>query len=185
VVSIDPSDGAVRFRFPFGARGPTVNAANPLILGDHLFVSASYGVGARWAKFSADDVAIEWESDNVMSSQYTTCVAHQGYLYGIDGRQDVGVARLRCFDPTDGKIQWTEEGFGTGDLILAGGKLLILKTDGELVLANPSPERFESLATARLFNTTTQALPALAGGRLFARDTRTLKCLQVGNGSAK
>ncbi len=50
VVSVDPRTGAVLFRFPFGARGPTVNAANPLVLGDHLFVSASYGVGAQWAK---------------------------------------------------------------------------------------------------------------------------------------
>ena len=50
VVSIDPLTGGVRFRFPFGTRGPTVNAASPLILGDHVFVSASYGVGAQWAR---------------------------------------------------------------------------------------------------------------------------------------
>src|SRR5262249_12570199 len=36
VVSVDPANGEVRFRFPFGARGPTVNAANPLVLGDHV-----------------------------------------------------------------------------------------------------------------------------------------------------
>ena len=30
-----------------------------------------------------------------MSSQYATCVEKDGYLYGINGRQDVGVARLR------------------------------------------------------------------------------------------
>ncbi len=180
VVSIDPTDGALRFRFPFGARGPTVNAANPLALGDHLFVSSSYGVGARWAKFSARDATVEWDSDDVMSSQYTTCVQKDGYLYGIDGRQDVGVARLRCFDPKTGKVAWTEEGYGTGTLILADDKLVILKTDGKLVLAEPSPQAFRPLATAELFDTTAQALPALAAGRLFARDTKTLKCVQIG-----
>jgi hypothetical protein len=119
-----------------------------------------------------------------MSSQYTSCVEKDGYLYGIDGRQDVGVARLRCFDPRGPKIAWTREGFGTGNLILADGKLLIMKTDGELLLAEPSPKAYQQLASAKLFDTTVQALPALANGRLYARDTRTLKCVLVGEATA-
>jgi outer membrane protein assembly factor BamB len=184
VVSVDPGQGSVRFQFPFGARGPTVNAANPLILGDHVFVSASYGVGAQWAKIGPRRATTVWESDDVMSSQYTTCVEKDGVLYGIDGRQDLGVARLRAFDPTTGKIHWTEEDFGTGNLILAGDKLLIMKTDGQLVLAKASSERYQPLATAQLLDTTVQALPALSDGLLFARDTKTLKCVLVGKRAA-
>jgi outer membrane protein assembly factor BamB len=180
VVSVDPETGSVRFRFPFGARGPTVNAANPLILGDHVFVSASYGVGAQWAKIGPRQATKEWDSDEVMSSQYSTCVEKDGYLYGIDGRQDVGEARLRCFDPRTGKVQWTQEGFGTGNLILADGKLLVMKTDGTLVLTDPSPKEYRPLATAQPFNSIVQALPALSGGLFFARDTKTLKCVRVG-----
>ncbi len=180
VVSLDPATGRERFRFPFGQRGPTVNAANPLVLGDHVFVSASYGVGARWAKISADDVTVEWESDEVMSSQYTTCIETGGVMYGIDGRQDIGVARFRAFDPRSGDVFWTEEGFGTGNLILAGGMLLVLKTDGELVLIAPSRDGYDQEGTTRLFDTTVQALPALSNGLLFARDTGTLKCVRVG-----
>ena len=101
VVSLDPQGGKVQFQFPFGQRGPTVNAANPLVLGDHLFVSASYGVGATWAKIGPQGATPVWESDEVMSSQYTTCVEKDGVLYGIDGRQDLGVGRLRAFDPAD------------------------------------------------------------------------------------
>ncbi|HEX5444228.1 MAG TPA: PQQ-binding-like beta-propeller repeat protein, partial [Pirellulales bacterium] len=180
VVSIDPANGRVRFRLPFGQRGPTVNAANPLVLRDHLFVSASYGVGARWAKIGANAATQAWESDEVMSSQYTTSIEYQGVLYGLDGRQDVGVARLRAFDPVTRKIYWTQEDFGTGSLILAGDRLLVMKTDGELVLAEPTPKAYRPLAAARLFDTTVQALPALSGGLLLARDTQTLKCFRVG-----
>jgi outer membrane protein assembly factor BamB len=180
VVSVDPRDGAVRFRFPFGQRGPTVNAANPLVLGDHVFVSASYGVGAQWAKIGAKGVTTVWESDDVMSSQYTTSIEYQGVLYGLDGRQDVGVARLRAFDPNSGKVRWTQEDYGTGNFILAGDKSLVMKTDGELVLFTPSPEAYRPLATARIFDTTVQALPALSDGLLLARDTQTLKCFRVG-----
>ena len=75
---------------------------------------------------------------------------------------------------------WTEEGFGTGNLILADDKLLIAKTDGALVLARPSKTKYEPLAKAQVLDTTVQALPALAAGRLFIRDTKTLKCLAVG-----
>jgi len=184
VVSVDPMTGAEHFRFPFGARGPTVNAANPLILGNNLFVTASYDVGAQWAHIGKDKADIVWQNDDTMSSQYSTCVEKDGFLYGVDGRQDVGVARLRCFDPRTGKVQWTEEGFGTASLILADDRLLILKTDGRLVLAEASPKQFRQLASAAIFDTSgsrnvVQALPALSNGRLYARDSTTLKCIDL------
>jgi outer membrane protein assembly factor BamB len=184
VVSVDPETGSVRFRFPFGARGPTVNAANPLIVDRHVFVSASYGVGAQWAEIGARSAKPVWESDDVMSSQYTTCVEKDGFMYGIDGRQDVGVARLRAFDPRTGRVQWTQDGFGTGNLILAGDKLLMMKTDGDLVLAAASPKEYRQLGRCKLFDTTAQALAALSDGRLFVRDTQSLKCVAVGKSSS-
>jgi outer membrane protein assembly factor BamB len=180
VISVDPANGKVRFRFPFGQRGPTVNAANPLLINDHVFVSASYGVGAQWAKIDAAGASTVWENDDTMSSQYATSVEKDGVLYGIDGRQDVGVARLRAFDPRTGKVFWTEEEFGTGNLILAGDKLLVMKTDGNLLLVSPSPNAYRQLAQTQLFENTVQALPALSQGLLIARDTQTLKCVVVG-----
>ena len=183
VVCIDPRNGEVAFRFPFGQRGPTVNAATPLVFDQHLFVSASYGVGAVMAKLEAKVARPLWQSDEVMSSQYTTSVYHDGYLYGIHGRQDIGIAELRCIDPFTGTVVWKEEGFGTGNLVLAGDKLLIMKTDGALLLVQPSPKEYELLAQAKVFDTTVQPLPALAGGLLYVRDTGTLKCLDVSSHS--
>ncbi len=185
VVSIDPSNGNVRFRFPFGKTGPTVSAASPLILDGRLFVSASYEVGAVFAKIGKTDARALWRSDEVMSSQYTTCIEHQGNLYGIHGRQDIGRASLRCFDPKTGKVHWTETGFGYATLLKADGKLLILETDGELVLADPSPNGYRELARATIFEgtrerkPTTRALPALSNGYFYVRDTHTLKCINL------
>jgi hypothetical protein len=179
-VGIDATTGKVAFRFAFGQRGPTVNAATPLMIDGHLFVSASYGVGAVWAKLDRNSAKEVWRSDEVMSSQYTTCVYHDGALLGIDGRQDLPPAHLRCFDPRTKKIHWTEENFGTGNLILAGDKLLILKTDGELVLAAADKTRFRPLARSQVLAGTAQPLPALASGKLYVRDEQTLKCLRVG-----
>lgn len=183
-LSINPEDGRVRWKFPFGARGPTVNAATPLVFDDQLFLTASYGVGAVLARFDRDQAETIWANNETMSSQYSTCVRHDGLLYGIDGRQDVGVARLRCFDPQTGKVHWTKDRFGVASLILADGKLIIVKDEGVLVLVSATPTGYRELGQARLSTTTTRALPALSEGLLFVRDTETLKCIDLGkNGS--
>ena len=185
VVSLDPATGSVRFRFPFGRTGPTVTAASPLVLDGHLFVSASYQVGAVFARIGKTAARPVWQSDDCLSSQYTTCIEHAGNLYGIHGRQDLGRASLRCFEPQTGKVLWTETGFGYATLLKADGKLLILETDGELVLASPSPDKYRELARATIFKgtperkPTTRALPALANGHLYTRDTKTLKCIDL------
>jgi len=180
-VSLDPSSGKIRFQFPFGKRGPTVNAANPLVLGDKLFLSASYRIGAVYANIEPDAATIIWNNDEVMSSQYTTCVVHDGLLFGIHGRQDMGVAELRCFDPQTRKIHWSQPGFGYATLIKADDKLILLKTNGELVLAVPNAAAFRELTRARLLESRTRALPALADGLFYARDETTLKCVDLGS----
>jgi outer membrane protein assembly factor BamB len=178
-LGIDPANGQVRWQYPFGMRGPTVNAATPLVLGDHLFLSASYGIGARWLKLAANQVDEVWESNDAMSSQYTTSIEHQGTLYGIDGRQDQGIARLRAIDPTTGKVRWTKEGFGSGHLIFADDKIIAQAIEGDLVLIDPNPKDYREISRFKALNTTAQALPALANGQLFVRDTNTLKCLWI------
>jgi outer membrane protein assembly factor BamB len=178
-LGISPANGQVRWQYPFGMRGPTVNAATPLVLGDHLFLSASYGIGARWLKLAANQVDEVWESNDAMSSQYTTSIEHQGTLYGIDGRQDQGIARLRAIDPATGKVLWTKEGFGAGHLIVADDKIIAQAIDGDLVLIAPNPKEFRETSRYKALATTAQALPALANGQLFVRDTDTLKCFWV------
>jgi outer membrane protein assembly factor BamB len=183
VVSIDPETGAVRFQFPFGQRGPTVNAATPLVIDDKVFVTASYGIGAVLAKVSADRADTVWTTDK-MSSQYPTAIHKDGYLYGINGRQDAGVASLCCLDLKTGMTTWNQRSFGMATFILASGKLLIVKTDGTLVVADPDPKEFHQVASARVLdnassNNPALALPALSNGLLYVRDARALKCIDL------
>lgn len=180
VISVDPRTGKELFRFPFGRTGPNVTGASPVVLGDQVFVTASYGFGAVMAKIGGGKVSETWRSDEILSSQYTTAIAEGGKLYGIHGRQDVGGAALRCVDAATGRVAWEETGFGYATLIAADRKLLILKTNGNLVLAGMSPTRYQALATARVLTGTARALPALSDGRLYVHNSRTLKCLEVG-----
>lgn len=179
VISLNPDNGDLRFQFPFGKRGPTVNAANPLVIGPHVFLSASYGVGAALVHIDGDQAQVLWRKSEVMSSQYMTSVLREGTLYGIDGREDVGHTELRAVDPLKGKIHWQVKNFGMATIILANQTLVIVKTNGELVLAEATRDRYHELARWRMFASTTRALPALAQGRLYARDTDTLKCIDL------
>jgi outer membrane protein assembly factor BamB len=180
-VAISPTDGKATVLFPFGKRGPTVNAATPLVFESGLFVTASYGVGAVHAKWNGAKTTPVWENDDTLSSQFSTPVLRDGFLYGIHGREDIGVAELRCVALADGKVHWSETGFGVAHLILAGDKLVILKVSGELVLAAADPRGLRVLGTARVSNEKTRPLPALAQGRLVFRSSEDrrgeLQCL--------
>lgn len=168
-LGIQPRTGEEQFSFPFGKRGPTVNAATPLVFNDLLFVSASYGVGARLVKFEKLQPTTVWENDTSMSSQYTTCVHHQGHLYGVAGREDVGDATLRCIEVKSGEVKWDEDGFGIAHIILVKDQLLIVRHDGEVLHAPATPSGFKALARGPALRGTIRALPALSSGKLLIR----------------
>lgn len=178
-LSLDPANGKVRWRFPFGDRGPTVNGASPVVVDGHLFLSASYGIGAVWAKIGKTSAETLWDNNETMSSQYSTSVHHNGYLYGVHGRADGPPADLRCFDPKTGKILWSREGFGMASLVIADEKLVIVTEKGFVVLAEASPKAYRELGRAKLLTPDVRALPAIANGLLYIRDMQTLKCVDL------
>lgn len=173
LLEINPANGDVLFSQKFGAIGPTVNAAAPVLLdNDRLFVTASYRVGAKCFALSDDgDPKTLWQSDDVLSSQYPTPVYYKGHLFGVHGREDGAPASLRCVNVANGKVAWRKNGVGMAHLIVADDKLLMLTTQGELVLLEPSTEAYRELGRLQVSSATTRALPALSNGRLFLRDT--------------
>lgn len=176
---LDAKTGALRFEFPFGQRGPTVNAATPIVVNDHLLVTASYGIGSVYAEFNLLNFKKIWEDDRALASQYCTPIHKDGFLYVIDGRDDQPPADLKCLELSTGKVLWTQADFGYGTIISVDGKFLICKTNGELTLADLGPSGAKVLSKARPLRGTVRALPAFSDGRLLIRDQRTLKCLAV------
>jgi outer membrane protein assembly factor BamB len=184
-VLVDAATGEIRWRFPFGQRGPTVNAATPVVLPEgRLLVSAAYGIGSVCAAFDGRAATPTWEGVDSLATQYCTPILVAGQLYAIDGRDDLPPADFTCLDPATGRVLWKERGFGYGTLVEADDKLLVAKTDGELLLVEPDPAALRILARARPFGAefsgALRALPTLAGGRLYLRDDRRLMCLAVG-----
>jgi outer membrane protein assembly factor BamB len=178
---VDPETGTVRWEFPFGARGPTVNAATPVVMDNHVFLTASYGIGASWIRMTGKTAHEVYSGESFVSSQYVTPVTDGKAMYGIDGRDDGPASRLVCFDPETRKEFWSQRDFGTAALIAADGKLLAWKTSGRLAMIRHATQRFESLGEVELMEKTCRALPALSNGRLYVRNGERLACFMIGS----
>jgi len=179
LVALDAASGDVRWEFPFRPRiQASVSAAVPLIVGDRVFISASYGARAALLRFDETRPEVVWSGDDILSNHYATSVYHDGFLYGFDGRQEQR-CHLRCVEVTNGKVRWSEEHFGAGTLLRTGNRLLILTERGELMLARSTPEKFAVAARAQVLGSDVRAHPALSGGRLYARDKQNLVCVDL------
>jgi outer membrane protein assembly factor BamB len=179
LVGLDPATGRERFRRPWRARqAASVNAATPIVVGDAIFVSAEYGPGAGVLRFDGSTLVDVWRSNEALSNHYATSVHHEGRLFGFHGRQEFGPV-FRAIDFQTGKVLWSTDRFGAGTVTLAGGRLVIVRESGELVIAAASASAFQQIASARILPPTIRAYPALVNGVLYARNDNTLVALDL------
>jgi|SRR5579871_219420 len=179
LVDADPATGKVRFQFPWRSRShASVNAAAPIVVGNLVFLSASYGTGATLLQIDGSAAKQLWASDDALSNHYATSVYRDGYLYGYHGRQEYGQT-LRAIELKTGKVLWNVDGFGAGTVTLAGDRLVLVRESGELVIAPASPKEFRPASRAQLLPAVLRSYPALADGRLYVRNERTLACFDI------
>ncbi len=177
---LDPVDGTVCFSKPFRSRlDASVNAASPVRNGEEIFLSSSYGVGAVVLKPRGTEWDEVWANEKSLTCHYNTPVLVDGFLYGIDGRQEGGSARLRCVEWKTGNVRWTEEKFGCASIIAVDGGLVAATERGELVRFDADTTRFRERARARVLDGTVRAALALADGRLYVRDEKKLVCVKL------
>jgi outer membrane protein assembly factor BamB len=149
-----------------------VNAATPVVIGDLIFISATYETGAAVVRVQGSELKELWSSDEVLSNHYATSVHANGYLYGFHGRQEFNPS-FRAVELATGTVKWSVDKFHAGTVTLAGDKLLILRETGELILAAATPQKFQPLAQAQILPPTIRATPAVSDGFLYIRNTDT------------
>ena len=89
LVGLDPTNGKVMFSREWRSRSDnSVNAASPLVVGNQIFLSATYDTGAAVLEVKGDTLTEVWANDDVLSSHYATSVYRDGTLYGFHGRQE-------------------------------------------------------------------------------------------------
>ncbi len=167
----------------------SVVAPSPVPIGSNLFLcTAGYGSGSKI--FSLLKTGETWQirEEQELDRRHFACeqqtpIFHNGLIYTILPK-DAGDAKeeFACMTP-EGERLWCsgrEHRFGLGPFIAVDGKFLILRDNGELVMADANASGYNPLASARIIDgRDAWAPPAMIAGRLLMRDERTLVCLDL------
>lgn len=157
-----------------------VNAADPIVHGDHVFLSSGYNKGCTLLKMEPGEPTEVWRNRE-LRNQMNPSVLIDGYLYGFDG-DATSRASLRCLEWATGEVRWLDEEVGLGSLTAADGNLIVLTAEGELLVgpATPEGEYFQPTARAPVLEGKCWTVPVLANGRIYCRNAEgDLVCLDV------
>lgn len=158
-------------RFPFKKDERRVHAASPIVLpGGELFVASGYEHGCARVEFTPEGPRARWESKAMRSKM-------SGGIFLADGLFGFDEAVLKALD-LDGNERWRVRGLGSGALSGGDGKLAIVSSSGELVVARATLAEFAELSRVTLFEEgVCWTPPTLAQGRILVRNNRgTLVC---------
>jgi outer membrane protein assembly factor BamB len=173
--ALDPVPGRVLWKFPWETEWGA-NTADPLVFGNRIVISSSYGMGSICLEIKNSTPAVCWTSEE-MSSHFPNFIYQKGCIYGNDGT--AGKGRFCCIDPETGNVLWSKSpGFGT---LTATEKYLILLTEtGGLSVLETDGPGYREIAGTRIKGGIFFTEPVLCGGFLFIRERRgTLFCIDV------
>jgi outer membrane protein assembly factor BamB len=188
LIGFEPATGQVDFHFPWRADSlESVNASNPVVVGDRVFISECYGPGSALLRVRPGGYEVVWSDaekrgrNKSMQCHWNTPIYHAGYLYGCSGRHPQN-AELRCIELATGQVMWSKRGLTRASLLMADGYFLCLTEEGLLLLLKVNPQRYEEVSRINpevLLDYPSWAAPVLSQGLLYVRDERRLVCLEL------
>ncbi len=174
---VELTNGRKIASFPWKTRD-NANCADPLIVGDAIFISSSYGCGCALIGVGGGNAAVLWKKE--FECHYASPVLVGDCLFALFGSGWLR-ADLVCVSAKDGSVRWRRKDVGSGGLVVADGKLIVLSRGGDLILAEASPTAYTEIARAKVFSAgACWNSPVLCDGRIYARNEKgTLVCLDV------
>jgi outer membrane protein assembly factor BamB len=194
LIAFEPSSGKVDFHFPWRAPDyESVNASNPIVVGDKVFISETYGPGAALLQVRPGGYKVLWSDaektprNKSMQCHWMTPVYHDGYLYGCSGRHDSN-AELRCVELVTGKVAWSQRRLSRTSLLMMDGHFICLSEFGHVLLLKVNPQKWEPVSLLDfsgsdgkegLLDYPCWAAPILSHGLLYLRGRDRLLCLEL------
>lgn len=188
LLCIDPSDGAVDFRFPWrSGKYESVNASTPVAIdSSRVFISECYSRGGVLLEIGEDLQPRPVWTARDFGMHWSTPLFVDGHLYGYQGRNEPD-AFLACLDATTGEERWREAlewdvkvkdprgrertfrwGMFRGSLLRVDNRFVALGELGTLALLDLNPEGAAVRRRADLFHAReTWSLPPLHRGLLY------------------
>src|SRR5262245_59034474 len=183
IAGVNPSNGSYLWSHPHKTDWG-LNISTPVWSpADHLlFASAAYSSGSRALELrqsAGKTVVSEKWYTNRMRVHIGTVIRLGDYAYGSSG--DFGPAFLSAVDMKTGKIVWQDRSFSRTQLLYADGKMILLDEDGNLGLADVTPQGIKVLARAPVLQNLSWTPPTLAGTTLYVRDRKTIAAFNLGS----
>ena len=187
VVGLDPATGSQLWEHRWSS-GYDEHAAWPVYHEPYLLTAAAFRNGATVLRLERDKpAAVAWKSEALSNDIFSSLIL-DGHIYGFDlhdfqpRHTRAARGRLKCIELATGKARWVSDRTGHANVLAADGKLILFNDTGELILARATPERYEELARARVFEgDVCWTAPTLCRGRLYVRNHKEAVCLWLGD----
>jgi outer membrane protein assembly factor BamB len=174
IVGVEVAGGKELWQIPFPDEWHE-NIVTPVVAGDILVVSGKqkgtfgYRVEKKGAAFAAAEL---WRNAD-LPMYMSTPVTDGAFIYGFGHRRK---GQLFCLDARTGAAKWTTEGRGGENAAIqsVGDNLLVLSTDGNLIVVKRTPEKFEEVRRYKVADSQTWAHPVLLGREVVIRDADSL-----------
>jgi len=168
-VCVDASNGSEVWRHKWMTRYG-VNAADPIINGDSIFITSGYGKGAALVKWTDKGEPEKVWQNREMQSQMNAPVLIDGHLYGVSGNEGQDGTGLRCLDLATGTVKWTDTTVGHGTVSAVQGNLLVLTEGGDLLVGPATPTVFKPTFKQKAVEPKVWTVPVFANGRVYCRN---------------
>lgn len=185
LVGFQPATGEVDFHFPWRSKKiESVNAATPVVVGDRVLITESYGRGSALLRVGPggyEVIRTDPRRGPSMASHWSTPIYHEGFLFGCSG-QSSGDADLRCIDFETGEVKWTLDLDSRLSLLYVDGHFVVQTEHGGLFLVRASPEKAEIVTKAvyeELLGYPTWNAPILSHGIMYVRGAKGLLALEL------
>ncbi len=160
--------GAKLAQYPWATRFD-VNAADPLVVGNKIFISSDYGKGCALLELNGGTLTKIWDSKK-FASHFSSFIYLDGHIYGNDCDARRGRGTFRCLELDTGKEKWAEKKKDVGSLIMVGDKLLLMDGRGDLFIIEATHTGYREVASARVLKAKAWTPPAFSNGRLYCRN---------------
>lgn len=171
VVGVESATGRLLWTLPFPDEWHE-NVVTPVMAGDVLVISGTRKGTFGYRVTKSGPPAALWHNPD-LPMYLSSPVADGALIYGFSTRRK---GQLFCLDARDGKARWTTEGRFAASAALLGAKpyLIVLTTDGELVIAKQSPDAFEEIRRFKVADSPTWAHPVVLGSELVIRSADSI-----------
>lgn len=173
VIGVHADSGQLLWSFPWPTKYD-VNAPQPVVEGNFVFLTSGYGAGCALIEVTAGGPVERWRNRDI-SAHFSSPIYYGGYLYS---NSDPG--NLVCMSPATGQVAWKQPGFEKGGLVIVDGVIIALNgKDGDLVMATAQATGYQELGRLKPLGGQSWTAPIVADGKLLIRNKSALVCLDL------